>query len=112
MQGPLVLLMRTPPITCPALAVIGPDEAKLVTRGPALPLPGLNLTVEDEPVSTVPVELPPPVSALPPPDAETAPVVLATQQVLSRPTAGSPNVMLLHTTPFVACVLVYFSVVP
>ena len=42
---PLALLMRTPSITCPARAVIGPDEAKFAIRGPAgvlVPLLGLT----------------------------------------------------------------------
>jgi hypothetical protein len=99
--------MRTPEMTWPAEAVMGPEAVKLLTRGPAA-------AVDEVP----PDDVPPAVVAVPPVVGVAgavefdATVVPSTQQLFSAPTAGSPNTALLHVAPSVSVSVTLCSAVP
>jgi hypothetical protein len=93
MQGPPEFWIRTPAMTCPALATIGPDDENELTRGPAEPLFGDATGVDGGAVVVV--------APLPP-----------TQQVFNSPTAGSPNTWFVQATPLLAVTVLNLSEVP
>jgi hypothetical protein len=93
--------MRTPEMTWPEVAVIGPEAVKLLTRGPAV-------AVEADDVPAVVVVLPV-VGVAEAVELDAEP---STQQLFRAPTAGSPNTALLHEAPSVSVSVTLCSAVP
>jgi hypothetical protein len=134
----LALLMRTPEMTWPAEAVMGPEAVKLLTRGPAAAVD--EVPPDDVLVDVVAVLLPlvlvvvvvlDGAVAVVVPDVVDVPLVIGvvvaggvavavvslvvepeTQQVLRMPTAGSPKTVLLQAVPPVSVRVTFCVVVP